>query len=186
MKINLLLLFLGLTLFSAACRNKNQKNLVYIEQQELSKGIRNDSLFMGLYLGMTRMDFLNHCWNMNKQNLFTEGGNKTVVYQIGKLYSDYSIQMNFYPRFKDDKIIQLPVQFTYKVLDPYNPNMKTEKLLAEVRMLMEKWFGGKFFLTDMPTGGKGYAQVNGNRRILILVEREFEVMVIFTDLTERQ
>ena len=183
MKANLILLFLGLILLSTACRNKDQKNLVYVEQQELSKGIRNDSLFMGLYLGMSRTDFLNHCWQMNKQNLFTEGNNKTVVYQMGKLYSDYPIQINFYPRFKEEQISQLPVLFTYKTLDPYNPNMHTEKLLAEVRKQMEKWYGGEFFLTDMPTGGKGYAQVNGNRRILILVERDFEVMVIFTDLT---
>lgn len=182
MKLRIVIFFGGLLFFSIACRNIGEKSLVAVEQQELAKGIRQDSLFMGLYLGMTRQDFLNHCWQMNKQNLFTEGNNKTVVYQMGKLYSDYPIQINFYPRFKEEKISQLPVLFTYKTSDPYNPNMQTEKLLVEVRKEMGKWYG-EFFLTDMPTGGKGYAQVNGNRRILILVERDFEVMVIFTDLT---
>jgi hypothetical protein len=183
--IGYFILFICLGISVNACKNDSIKKLANIEKQELAKGIRNDSLFMGLYLGMPKQDFFNHCWQMNKKGLFTDGSGQTVVYQLGKLYSDYPIQINFFPRFENDKISELPILFTYKTLDPYNPKMHTAKLMEEVKKLMEKWYGNGFFITPLSfsSSGKGYAKVTGNRRILIFVEKDFEVMVVISDLT---
>jgi hypothetical protein len=183
MKINRFLLLIILCSF-AACRNNGERNLAEVEKQELAKNIRHDSLFMGIHFGMTRAAFFEYCWQKNKEKLFLQGRDKSVEYQLPKENSNYPIQLNFYPRFdKNDKINELPILFAYKTLDPWNPNMQTEKLLKEVRVLMQKWYGEGFFLTTLPDGKKAYAKVDGNKRTTIFVERDFEVMVVMTDLT---
>jgi hypothetical protein len=183
MKKNVLL-FLLFALLLTACKTNSEKKLADVEKQELAKNIRHDSLFMGIYLGMPREAFLEHCWKKNKEGLFVEGSNKSVEYVFKKEDIDfkYPIQMNFYPRFRDDRIGELPVQFTFRTLDPWNPEMQTDKLLKEVRILMEKWYGNDFFLTTLPNGKKAYAKVHGNKRIVMCVEKDFEVLVVFTDL----
>ncbi len=183
MKTKALLLFFGLLMMSISCKNGNKKDLVKIEQQELATGIRHDSLFQGLYLGMARLDFLTHCWEMNKKNVFTEGVGKTVEYQLGKRNFHYDIQMNFYPQFIADKISAMPMKFTYRGKEQTFPDVLTVKLVKDVRTLMEEWYGTGFFITALPTGQNAYAQVSGNRRVLIFSEKEFEVMVIISDLT---
>ncbi len=181
MKTNTFISVLILLLI-VACRNNSEKKLADVEKQELAKNIRHDSIFMGIHLGMPKQAFFDYCWQKNKEKLFIEGSGKTVEHQLGKEGFNFPLQMNFYPTFKDDKVSELPIQFTYTVLDPWNPKMKTEELLKEVKKLMEKWFGTGFFLTTLPDGKKVYAKVHGNKRIIIMVEKDFEVMVIVTDL----
>ncbi|MBL7814381.1 MAG: hypothetical protein JNL70_05195 [Saprospiraceae bacterium] len=175
------LLFIGFLL--VACKNNSAKDLAKIEKQELAKGIRQDSVFMGIHLGMAQQDFYNYCWAMNKKGVFFEGYNKSVEYQIGKITSNFPVQLNFFPQFKDGKIAEIPFLFTYKTLDPWNPNMQTDKLVAEVKTLMEKWYGKDFFIAILPTGEKVYAKVDGNRRVIIKVVKDFEVTVMVTDLS---
>lgn len=178
-----IVLFFGILVFFADCRNAHKKDLATIEKQELASGIRNDSLFMGLTFGMERQEFYNFCWAMNKKGVFTEGDNKLVEYQLGKKNFAYPIQMNFFPQFKNEKINVMPVKFTYKGVDLSYPNGQTEKLVKDVKMQLEEWYGGGFFKTSLPDGKECYVQVKGNRRIMIMVEKEYEVMVVFTDLT---
>ena len=184
-----ILLFLGLTITTFACSNVGQKSLADIEKQELATGIRNDSLFMGLTLGMSKQEFFDFCWAMNKKGVFTDGEEKTVEYVFGKKNFAFPLQMNFYPQFKYDKISEMPIKFTYKGIDLSYPNGQTEKLLKDVKGLMEEWYGTGFFITPLPKGEKGqnaFAKVSGNRRVLIFSEKEFEVMVLVTDLTAGQ
>lgn len=189
MKIRIIIFFIGLMFMSYACRNSQNKDLATIEKQELATGIRHDSLFMGLTFGMTEQEFFDFCWGMNKKGVFTEGSGMSVEYQLGKKDFHYPIQMNFYPQFLNDKIKEMPMAFTYKGIDLSYPNEQTQKLLLDVKGLMEEWYGTSFFITPLPKGEKGqnaYAKVSGNRRVLIFSEKEYEVMVIVTDLTARQ
>lgn len=182
MKVKLISFLALVGILLTACKNDKKQDLGRIEQQELAKGIRNDSLFMGFYFGMPKQDFFNYCWGMNKKGIFMEGEGMSVEYQLGKQDFNFPLQMNFYPHFENERIVEMPIRFTYKTLDPWNPNMQTDKLVADVRKLMIKWYGGDLFITNMPTGKKAYAQVSGNRRILIFVEKDFEVIVLLTDL----
>lgn len=182
MKITSFLFVFGLLLMSIGCQNDHKKDLARVEKKELATGIRNDSLFMGLSFGMERQEFYNFCWAMNKKGVFTEGENKLVECQLGKKNFFYPIQMNFFPQFKNEKISVMPVKFTYKGIDLSYPNGQTEKLLKDVKIQLEEWYGGGFFKTSLSDGSACYAQVKGNRRIVVMVEREYEVMVVFTDL----
>ena len=89
-------------------------------KKELSKGIRNDSLFFGIYLGMTSKDFFAHCWELNKKGVFTDGLNNTAV--MYKMPDDlkYPAAMNFYPDFIDGKIFKMKTLFEYTEWAPWN------------------------------------------------------------------
>jgi hypothetical protein len=189
MNIKSIYFFIGIAFFAVACRNSEKKNLAYIEQQELAKGIHNDSIFLGFYFGMPKEDFLNYCWTMNKQKQFTDGNGMTVEYQLGKRDFTFPLKMNFYPQFKNDKIKEMPICFSYKTYEFFNQKMTTEVILKDVKKLVEQWYGDGFFVTPLPSpfpdNIKGYVQVKGNRRVVIFVEKEVEVMVIVSDLSNR-
>lgn len=186
MKIIIATFFLGLLLLSSSCRNMNTKDLSVIEKQELAKGIRNDSVFHGLYLGMTVAAFADTCRERHRQGLFDEGGNRMVEFELKNNELKFPAKISFYPIFTQNKISEVPVSFKYSNLEIWNQEMKTDKLLVDIKKLMEKWYGGGFFLTPLPTGRNGFAQVSGNRRILIKVDKDDEVLVVFTDLTTTQ
>ena len=68
-------------------------------EKELASGERQDTLFLGIYFGMTNRDFFTHCWELNKQQIIKQGnGNISVEYQVKEM--KYRALMNFYPRFR--------------------------------------------------------------------------------------
>lgn len=182
MKIKRILFFFSILLLMSACRGTDKKKLIEVEKQELAKGIRNDSIFHGLYLGMTVAAFADTCRERHRQGLFDEGGNRMVEFELKNNELKFPAKISFYPIFTHNKISEVPVFFRYSNLEIWNPEMKTDKLLIDVKKLMEKWYNGRFFLTALPTGRNGFAQVSGNRRILIKMDKEDEVVVVFTDL----
>ena len=132
---------------------------------------------------MTTEAFADTCRARHAEGLFDEGGNRMVEYELTHNELKFPAKISFFPLFKQNKISEVPINFKYSNLEIWNAAMKTDKLLVDVKKLMEKWYGDGFFITDLPTGVKGYAKVSGNRRIMIFAEKEFEVMVVFTDLT---
>jgi hypothetical protein len=184
MKLYILTFFIGVVLMTNACKKAEKKTLDELQKQELAKGIRNDSLFLGLSFGMTPKEFYAVCWDLNKKGVLREGlGNMTAAYQLDKGEMNYDAEMDFYPKYKDDKISEMPVRFHYKGWAPWNEHLQSNKLVVEVKKLMEKWYGTGFFISPLPAGGKGIVNVVGNKRIVITVESESEVLVTLTDLT---
>ena len=186
MKNRIVLFLFSLLVLASACQRTDKKNLVEVEKQELAKGIRNDSVFQGIYLGMTTEAFADTCRARHAEGLFDEGGNRMVEYELTHNELKFPAKISFFPLFKQNKISEVPINFKYSNLEIWNAAMKTDKLLVDVKKLMEKWYGDSFFLTPLPTGRNGFVQVSGNRRILIKVDKEDEVMVVFTDLTAQK
>ena len=188
MKSLILIFFIGFVLLINACQKTEKRSLAEVEKQELAKGIRSDSLFLGLYLGMTAKEFYAVCWDLNKKGILREAaGNTAAAYQLNRGELNYEAEMDFYPTYKNDKINEMPVRFHYKAWAPWNEHLQSNKLILEVQKLMEKWYGGGFFVTPLPKGGKGIVKVDGNKRITItlVTESESEVLVTFTDLTNQ-
>ena len=182
MNNKIIISFLSALLLIFACRRSDEKNLDEIEKQELAKGIRNDIIFHGLFLGMTKEAFADTCRARHAEGLFDEGGSQTIEYELKNGELKFLGKVSFYPNFKDNKISEMPVRFKYSNFDGWNPQMKTDKLLKDVNQLMAKWYGDGFFAATLSTGFKGFAQVSGNRRITISAEKDDEILVLFTDL----
>ena len=93
---SLMLLLISLCIISGCSpRAKYERRL----KHELASGVRCDSLFMGLYLGMPEKEFYTHCWQLNKKGLIRQGESNTTVLYNTKDELKYPGTMNFYPRF---------------------------------------------------------------------------------------
>jgi hypothetical protein len=145
-----------------------------------------NDLFHGIYLGMPGKDFYLHCWNMNKKGLFTDGaGNTSVAYKLEKNELRHPAEMNFYPKFHDEKIYNLWAKFKYLGWMPWNKHMDSDDLLEDVLALYKKWYpGGNPFITiNDKERGTLYVKVDGNRQIILGRYDEIEVKAEYTDLS---
>ena len=150
-------------------------------ERELASGVREDSLFMGIYLGMTHKDFYTRCWELNKQGLIRQGTrNTTVKYEMSELKDP--ARMEFYPSFIAGKIYEMPVTFAYHNWAPWNKHLAADVLQKDIVKLFEKWYGKGFIRVEHPQKGIAYVKVDGNRRINIVQKNDFEVVAYFTDL----
>jgi hypothetical protein len=151
-------------------------------KRELESGVRYDSLFMGLYLGMTQKDFYTHCWNLNRKGLVKQGpDNRTVEYQMRKELK-YPAAMNFYPNFKDGKIAEMPVKYSYTGWAPWNKKLSSDSLQLAVLKLYKQKYGNHFIVIRHPKRGNAYVQIKGNRRITIFKENDMTVWAILSDM----
>lgn len=169
-----------LTFATSGCspRSKYDRKL----KLELASGVRNDSLFMGLYFGMPEKEFYLHCWQLNKKGLIRQGESNTTVYYELKDQLKYPAAMDFYPRFMRGRIFEMPVRFKYKGWAPWNNNLTSDKLQSDILEWYKKVYGGGFLTVKHPEHGTAYVQIKGNRRISIFKENEMYVWAVFTDL----
>ena len=168
----------GLIIYGCSPRSKYERIL----KNELASGVRYDSLFMGIYLGMPEKDFYTHCWNLNLEGLIKQGSSNTTVENELKDKLKYPATMNFYPEFFRNKIYEMPVRFLYKGWTPWNKNLSSDNLTADILEWYEKIYGDGFIGVKHPKHGIAYVKVNGNRRITIFKEDDMHVWAIFTDM----
>lgn len=155
-------------------------------QKELAKGIQRDSLFLGYHFGMTRQEFYDHSWSLNKQKKVMQGeGNKSILYEVEEL--DHKAKMNFYPHFYEDKIYQMPVKYSYKAWAPWNRELWSDSLLVDLLELYEEKYNTEFNKMNQPDLDRSaYVSIQGNRSITMVTEDDQYVIVTFTDLNTRK
>ncbi len=152
--------------------------------EELASGERHDSLFLGIYLGMPEKAFYDHCLELNRDSIVTDGLNMTVEYPLPGFEPEAT--MLFFPRFEDGVIAEMPVTIGYNGWAPWNRNLWADSLLPRVVHMLEEWYGEGFRLMEVP----GYphptfVRIDGNRQIVAWPEGEQYVKVVFTDLHRR-
>jgi hypothetical protein len=169
-------------LFLGACTpgSRYEKKL----KKELASGIRYDSLFMGMHLGMSDKDFYTLCWELNREGVIRQShSNTSVEYHPGEKL-DYPSTMTFYPNFKEGKIVEMPVQFSYDGWAPWNKKYSSAQLVEDIREWYEKEYGKGFIAVTHPLKGKAFIKIDGNRRITIYQEDDLYAWAIFTDMSE--
>lgn len=170
------------------CVKSEEERYVEHEKVELAKGIRNDSLFMGLYLKMPRKEFREYCFDMNIKNQFKQGGQKNSNWVESKLVElNYPATITFYPNFKNDSISELNATIYYENAKFKDGTFEKDSLLLDVFNLMDKWYGGKIFKIKSPVFYKEdiYVKVNANRRITIYLDANGQMVNLwYVDLTE--
>lgn len=144
---------------------------------------QNDSLFLGIYLGMAQKDFFDHCTELNKQQKITQGtGNgASVEYRMPDVLES-ELVMRFFPTFIDEKIFEMPVTYSYDAWAPWNKNYWSVVLLEEMLELYKEWYGADFTLIEHPIQGKVYYKIDGKRRINLFIKDDQFVQAVFTDL----
>ena len=163
---------------ATACQSPYERMV----EREINRGVRYDSLFLGIHLGMTSEDFYSHCWQLNRDSLIKQGPtNLSVQYELPDYPS--TAYLNFYPQFTSDgKIYKMPMLFNYAAWAPWNPEYQSDSLLVEVLDMFEQWYGGEFLKLEHPEHGVAYAKVDGNRQVLVHRKDDQFVKAVITDL----
>ena len=180
--VMLLLIALGFT----ACKSKSPYERLV--EKELASNVRQDSLFLGIHFQMPHKEFFTHCWELNKKGLLTNGPSNLSIKHIfgsdGPL--KFRASMQFYPKFTEQGIYEMPVEFKYEDWTLWNKEMSAEVLLEDVKGLLERWYGGREFMTVESSDGTMsiLVKVDGNRRIRLWRENVSTVKAVFTDLVE--
>ena len=175
----LLLLLISISIISGCSpRAKYERRL----KQELASGVRYDSLFLGLYFGMPEKDFYTHCWQLNQKGLIRQGESNTTVLYKTKDELKYPGTMNFYPKFMQGKICEMPVQFTYMGWAPWNKKLSSDNLELDVLEWYRKVYGDGFIEVKHLSRGTAYVKIDGNRRITIFKQDDLHVWAVFTDM----
>jgi hypothetical protein len=151
-------------------------------KRELASGVRNDSLFFGLYLGMPEKEFYAQCWKLNGKGLIRQSELNNSVLHVLKTEVIYPCDMDFFPKFYQGKIYEMPVRYLYNGWTPWNKNLTSDKLQENVLKYFEKTYGTGFIEVKHKLRGSAYVKVKGNQRITILKQDEMHVWAIFTDL----
>ncbi|MDZ4680385.1 MAG: hypothetical protein SH848_12335 [Saprospiraceae bacterium] len=170
--------FCVLTIFWSCSQTSEYKRM---EARELASGERHDSLFLGIYLGMSSKDFYAHCWEMNKKELIKEGMNNSSVQYIPKELK-HPGKMYFYPKVWEDKIYEMPISFVYDAWAPWNKELFADSLQVDVRRMFEVWYGEGFMEISHPQRGPAFVKMDGNRRITIWKEDDQRVRASITDV----
>ncbi len=155
-------------------------------KNELASGVRYDSLFMGLYFGMPEKEFYLHCWKLNHNGLIKQGSSNTTVEYDLKNELKYPGVMDFYPKFMEGKIFEMPVRFKYVGWAPWNKNLSSDNLQSNIVKLYEKTYGRGFIEVKSPQRGSAFVKIDGNRRISIFKESDLYVWAVFTDLSVKK
>lgn len=179
MNIRIVIVFSAVLVLSA-CMQSEYERMV---RRELASGIRQDSIFLGVYLGMSSKAFYAQCWELNKRGIIKEGsGNTSVEYKLTEM--DKPARLNFYPKFYEDKIWQMDAFVSYNAWSPWNKAYERDSLEPEVLKLLEKWYGSGFITVTHPEKGRAFVKVTGNRRVSILPGIETDkVRIEITDLS---
>ena len=162
----------------ASCKSEYQQWV----SKELATGVRNDSLIMGIHFGMAKSDFYNHCLELNRQNVITNGPeNNTAQISIPGYYEDIAI--NFYPDFDPDKIHIFRMYFNYKKWSPWNKEYFSDKLLPFVIDYLSKTYNTTFKALKTPNGKPFWLSISGNRQIRVFIRDDKMINVDISDLT---
>lgn len=171
------------------CAETPEERYIAWEQRELESGIRYDSLFKGLYFGMTHDNFRDYCYYKNtvEHDFRMQGANTSwLESKIGEM--QYPAAINFYPVFDEGVITEMNAQIYYKDAVFKDGVLENDSLLLDVLGLMTNWYGEDFIRIKSPNSYETdvYVSVHGNRRISVFPALNAEVKVWMVDLNARE
>ena len=162
-----------------ACQSPYEK----LESEQLASGKVANDLFLGLSLGMERKEFFETCWDLNKKGVLNNGPTELSVEYKAELPSGKTAKMRFYPKFEDEKIYLMPIEFTYEGWAPWNEELAVEKLREDVVKLFEQWYGPGFIeVSNEDKSQIAFVKMDGNRRIRVFKKHISVVRAEISDL----
>jgi len=163
-----------------------QSDYTKLVKTELAKGIRQDSVFLGIKLGDTRNEFYGKCFDLNKQHLISqgEGGSVQYLFTDSLFHSEPTvIKVLFVPAFDEKEVItNMDLKFSYNAWSPLNQGSQIDTLRAKVSDILMNWYGGNEFIMFDFDERKLPVKVDGNRRILVTTFDSQNIVVRVQDL----
>ncbi|MBX2894139.1 MAG: hypothetical protein KF763_01760 [Cyclobacteriaceae bacterium] len=182
--LNYAIKFCCLIILINACTQSDYTRLV---KAELSKNIRIDSVILGINLGDTRDEFYGRCFELNKQQLVTQGPNgATVQYFFSdSLFHEQptSIRLLFIPAFDENDVIkEVNLEFSYAAWAPWNTVYQSDQLIKKVQDILMVWYKGNSFVSVKLDDRILPVKLDGNRRLIVYIKDEQNVVVKVQDI----
>lgn len=170
---------LAFSLFLFSCGTEYQK----LEKSELASGKKVNELFLGLELGMERQAFFDTCWQRNREGILTNGPTELSVVYNAEMPSGNKAKMRFYPKFENEKIYLMPLEFSYDGWAPWNEELDADHLRDDVVKLFENWYGPGFLeVTSEDKSQTVFVKMDGNRRVRVFKKHISVVRAEISDL----
>jgi hypothetical protein len=170
------ILILTLFIFTAACKSEYEQWV----SKETATGVRNDSLILGIHLGMSKNDFYRHCLELNRTNAITNGPENSTA-QINA--PNDSIAINFYPDFYQDKIAIFRMYFNHHQWSPWNKHTYAEKIRPLAIEYLSKTYNTSFREMQTPNGKPFWLSIAGNRQIRVFKKDDKTLACDISDLS---
>jgi len=150
-------------------------------KNQLNSGITNDTLFHGVYFGMTYDEYYNHITALGHQGKVSQGGDMSVQCEIDEF--DTKIRMNFVPEYINDSIQVMRVTYSYVSWAPWNKRTTDDLLWKDVINLYRNKYGPNFIqFKSNQSARPALVWVLGNQRITLFQKDEAKVNARFTNL----
>ena len=177
---------ISLILFGTIFSGCFQSDYTKLVKAELARGVRMDSILLGMHFGNTRNEFNGKCFDLNKMHIATQGEGFSVQY----LFTDSlvhreptPIKLLFVPAFDDKEILtNMDLKFSYVGWAPWNKQLQSDSLKTKVMELLMHWYGGNEFITANIQDTQVPVKLDGNRRILVYVYDAQSVVVRVQDI----
>lgn len=180
-RILLLVMLVGLI----SCKSEYETMV----NQEIKKDLVLDSLIFGMKMGMTKKDFYSVCWDLNKQQVISQGtGNKYARY-IEPL-DDSKVdtlrkELQFFGLFDDQDVMRgMDMIYSYVSWAPWNKGLHADQLAVRLKDdLMNEYEGNEFIEIDIKDKiVKAYVKIDGNRQITLYPKNNKDVAMKIEDL----
>lgn len=172
-----------LCLFFGRCVQSEYTKMV---KSELAKGVRQDSILLGMQFGDSQKTFRDKCFALNKKHLTMEGPGFYVQYYIldSTLHEKPTrIQLLFKPAFDEKKVLtDMSMKFSYSSWAPWHRQFQSDSLKVKVIRLLEQWYKGNKFVVAHVGKNDIPVKVDGNRLILVYEEEPQTVIVKVEDI----
>ncbi len=140
-----------------------------------------DDIVMGLYFGMERQDFLDHCWDLNQKGKTGHGTIGNMVMYVDSLNFDPKVIVNFYPEFEKDVISEMPFIFYFNAWAPWNAKeLNQEKLYQQTIQFFEKKYNTTLDKKEAPNGKHLHYKTIGP--LMIRVYKDIDEMKVYADV----
>ena len=173
MKVPIILISVLLLVMTFSCNDSKVSNSNYDETL--------DDLEMGVYLGMEQKDFLDHCWDLNQEGKTAHGTIGNMVMYVDSLNYEPKVIINFYPKFENGVISEMPYIYYFHAWAPWNKNELTqEKLYQQVIKYYEKKYDTKLEKQDAPNGK--YLHFKQLGPLMVRVYKDIDEMKVNADV----
>ena len=177
-------IFLLLCFTMFACESEYSRTV----KKELQSGKVYEDLILGLKMGQTQKEFYDHCWQLNKEEVISQGPGNRFAQKIIRLDStdqnSPKVIMLFYGIFDEDLIMHgMHMKMSYVKWSPWAKDYQSDILLENLQAKYMKEYGGNPFIeTTIDEKVKAYTKVDGNRQILLYPTSDKDVTVKIQDL----
>jgi hypothetical protein len=179
--------WIKLVILSAVMFGCKESDYTRMVKSELSKDARQDSVLLGIKLGDSRNVFYGRCFELNKQQVVTQGMGVSVQYMFvdSTVHTTPTpIKLLFYPEFDTvrNAIEGMNMEFSYPGWGTGEAKFRSDSLKVKLMQILSAWYGGNEFIKAHINDQDIPVKVDGNRRIMVYIEDPQHVLVRVHDL----